>query len=137
MCFISFHVLTWKQELTSISEIVVARLWFNLLILCFTSQDLTSKDLLRGQETLIFVPSDCKSGLLQSLDLSSLPNSKANSGECLYIFLIYYFYHLRCLFNDFYGLYTLVTSCWSSVFIRRIMHKFLNVCTFDYTAFAD
>ena len=26
--------------------------------------------------------------------------------------------------------------CWSSVFIRRIIYKFLNVCPFDYTAFA-
>ena len=28
------------------------------------------------------------------------------------------------------------SACWSSVFIRRIIYKFLNVCPFDYTAFA-
>ena len=27
-------------------------------------------------------------------------------------------------------------SCWSSVSIRRIIYKFLNVCPFDYTAIA-
>ena len=27
-------------------------------------------------------------------------------------------------------------SCWSSAFIRRIIYRFLNVCPFDYTAFA-
>ena len=35
----------------------------------------------------------------------------------------------------FYDLSTLV-GCWSSVYIRRIIYKFLNVCHFDYTAFA-
>ena len=25
---------------------------------------------------------------------------------------------------------------WSSAFVRRIIYKFLNVCPFDYTAFA-
>ena len=34
----------------------------------------------------------------------------------------------------FYELSTLV-GCWSSVYIRRIIYKFLNVCPFDYTAF--
>ena len=27
-------------------------------------------------------------------------------------------------------------GCWSSFYIRRIIYKFLNVCPFDYTAFA-
>ena len=52
----------------------------------------------------------------------------------LYI-LIYCFYHLTCLCNNFYGLSALV-CCWSSAFIRRIIFKILNVCHFDYTAFA-
>ena len=54
----------------------------------------------------ILLPSDCYAGLLQSLNLSSLPDgrSTAYSGGCLYILLIYCFYHLRCLCNDFYGL---------------------------------
>ena len=44
-------------------------------------------------------------------------------------------YHLTFLCNNFYGLSALV-GCWSSVFIRRIIYKFLNMCPFDYTAFA-
>ena len=51
----------------------------------------------------------------------------------LYIFM-YYFYHLTCLCNTFYGLSALV-SCWSSAFVRRVIFKFLNVCPFDFTAF--
>ena len=35
----------------------------------------------------------------------------------------------------FYDLSALV-GCWSSVSIRRIIYKFLNVCPFDYTAVA-
>ena len=34
----------------------------------------------------------------------------------------------------FYGLSAFV-GCWSSVFIRRIIYIFFNVCPFDYTAF--
>ena len=37
--------------------------------------------------------------------------------------------------NNFYGLSALV-GCWSSAFIRRIIYNFLNVCPFDYMAFA-
>ena len=44
-------------------------------------------------------------------------------------------YHLTCLCNNFYGLCALV-GCWFSAFIRMIIYKFLNVCPFDYTAFA-
>ena len=29
-----------------------------------------------------------------------------------------------------------LVDCWSSVFIRRIIFKFLNACPYDYTAFA-
>ena len=44
--------------------------------------------------------------------------------------------HLNtCLCNTFYDLSTLV-GCWSSVYIRRIIYTFLNVCPVDYTAFA-
>ena len=35
----------------------------------------------------------------------------------------------------FYDLSTLA-GCWSSVYTRRIIYKFLNVCPYDYTAFA-
>ena len=44
----------------------------------------------------------------------------------LYIFLIYCFYHLTCLCNKFYGLSVLV-GCWSSAFIRRIIHTELDL----------
>ena len=50
--------------------------------------------------------------------------SIAYSGRCLHIFLIYCFYHLTCLWNNFYGLSALV-GCWSSVFIRRIIYNML------------
>ena len=53
----------------------------------------------------------------------------------MYFWYIYGFYHLTCLCNNFYGLSALV-GCWSSVSIRRFIHTFLNVCPFDYTAFA-
>ena len=43
----------------------------------------------------------------------------SHSSGCLYIFLIYCFYYLTCLCNNFYGLSALV-GCWSSVFIRRM-----------------
>ena len=42
----------------------------------------------------------------------------AYSGGCLYIFLIYYFYHLTCLCNNFYGL-SAVVGFWSSAFILK------------------
>ena len=59
----------------------------------------------------------------------------AYSSWCLLIYiLIYCFYHLTYLWNNFYGLSALV-GCWSSAFIRRIIYKLLNVCPFDYTAF--
>ena len=49
----------------------------------------------------------------------------------LYILLYYYI----CLCTTFYDPSALV-CCWSSVSIRRIIYKFLNVCPFDYTAVA-
>ena len=53
----------------------------------------------------------------------------------VFICFIYCFDHLKCLCNTFYGLSALV-DCWSSTFVRRIIYKFLNICPFDYTAFA-
>ena len=50
----------------------------------------------------------------------------------LYIFDIV-FYHLTCSCHTFYALSALA-GCWSSVFIRRIIYKFLNICSFDYIA---
>ena len=51
---------------------------------------------------------------------------------------IYFWYTilvLICLCTHFYDLSGLI-GCWSSVSIRRIIYKFLNVCPFDYTAVA-
>ena len=52
-----------------------------------------------------------------------------------YIFLIYFYITIHVCVLHFYDLSTLV-GCWSSVYIRRIIYKFLNVCPFDYTAVA-
>ena len=95
--------------------------------------DRTCPNPLRGDKTLILVPSDCDPRLLQPLDLSSLPDKRninllwRMSFKYQFIFLIYYFHHLRCLCNDSFGLSALV-DCWSSVFIRRIIYKNCNVC---------
>ena len=98
----------------------------------------TCPNLLRGDKALILVPSDCYSDILQSLNLISLPDRRsiAFSCGCLYIFLIYCFYHLRCLCDSFYDLSALAGS-WSSVFRKKkIIYNFLDVCPFYYTAFA-
>ena len=53
----------------------------------------------------------------------------------LYIFLLYYIYHLCLTCIDFYDL-SAWGGCWFVVYIRRFIYKFLNVCPFDYTAVA-
>ena len=53
----------------------------------------------------------------------------------LYIFLLYYIYHLcfTCVdFNDC----SACGGCWSVVYIRRFIYKFLDICPFDYKAVA-
>ena len=49
----------------------------------------------------------------------------------LYIFLLYYIYHLCFTCIDFYDL-SAWGGCWFVVYIRRFIYKFLNVCPFDY-----
>ena len=44
-------------------------------------------------------------------------------------------YHYICMCTTFYDLSALV-GCWSSVSLRRVISKVLNVCPFDYTAVA-
>ena len=51
------------------------------------------------------------------------------------IVLIYFYITIYVCVPHFYDLSVLV-GCWSSVSIRRIIYKFLNVCPFDYTAVA-
>ena len=74
------------------------------------------------------------SGLLQLLDLSSLPDGRsiAYSGGCLYIFLTRF--HLMSLCNNFYSLGTLV-GCWSSVFINKEDYLQILNYVYFYTAF--
>ena len=67
--------------------------------------------------------------------LASRRADHSHSSGCLDIFLIYCFYHLTCLCNNVYDL-SVLAGCWPSAFIRMIIYKFLNVCPFDYTAFA-
>ena len=51
----------------------------------------------------------------------------------LYIFLLYYIYHLCFTCIDFYYL-SAWSGCWFVVYIRRFIYKFFNVCPFDCTA---
>ena len=51
------------------------------------------------------------------------------------IFLIYHYITIYVCVPHFYDLSAL-DGCWSSVSIRRIFYKFLDVCPFDYTAVA-
>ena len=53
----------------------------------------------------------------------------------LYIFLLYYIYHLCVTCIDFYDHFAWA-GCWFVVYIRRFIYKFLNMCPFDYTAVA-
>ena len=43
--------------------------------------------------------------------------------------------HLIVLCRFAIVVYSPLVGCWSLVYIRRIIYKFLNVCPFDYTAF--
>ena len=61
-------------------------------------------NLLRGDKVLIFVPSDCWSGLLQPSDLSSFPEGRSIAYPIrmsLYIFLIYNIDYLSRTCIDF------------------------------------
>ena len=49
--------------------------------------------------------------------------------------ILLYYYMYICLCTTFYDISTFV-GCFSSVSIKRIIYKFLNMCPFDYTAFA-
>ena len=53
----------------------------------------------------------------------------------LYIFLLYYIYHLCFACIDFYDL-SAWGGCLFVVCIKRFIYKFLNVCPFDYTTVA-
>ena len=61
--------------------------------------------------------------------------STAYFNGCPYVLLIYYYITINVCVSHLYNISALVGS-WSSVSIRRIIYKFLNVCPFDYTAFA-
>ena len=83
-------------------------------------------NLFRGDKVLIFVPSDCYSGLLQPSDLSSLPDGRSIACPIrvsLYIFLLYNIYHLCFTCIDFNYL-SAWDGCWFVVYIRRFIYKF-------------
>ena len=50
-----------------------------------------------------------------------------------YIYFCYVIFIIYALCIDFYDL-SAWDGCWCVVYIRRFIHKFLNVCPFDYTA---
>ena len=77
-------------------------------------------NLLREDRALILVPSDGQSGLLQSLDLRSLPDGRGTSysSGCHQIFLIYYLCYLRYMCTVFLLLSDLVCCC-SSVSVKK------------------
>ena len=64
-----------------------------------------------------------------------MTRSTAFFNGCPYIFLIFYDITIYVCVSHFYDLSTLV-GCWSSVSIRRIINRFLNVFPFDYTVVA-
>ena len=97
-----------------------------------TIYDGTCPNILRGDKFLIPITSLIVSQLLpQPLDLSQLPDgrSKAYSGGCLHIFLIFYFYYLICLCNILTVSALLVAiGPWS-------FKEDYFYCPFDYTTF--
>ena len=66
---------------------------------------------------------------------SRAEHSLPYSDVTIYIFLLYYIYHLCFTCIDFYDL-SAWGDCWFVVYIRRFINKFLNVCPFDYKAVA-
>ena len=72
--------------------------------------------------------------LIYNFNSSRLKPSLSRSKKLLHVFwnTLYYL----CLYTEFYTLSFLV-GCWSSVFIRKIIYKFLDMYPFDYTAFSD
>ena len=81
---------------------------------------------LRPLWLLVGTPSAIRPELAFSRAEHSLPYSDVT----IYIFLLYYIYHLCLTCNNFYDL-SAWGGCWFVVYIRRFIYKFLNVCTFD------
>ena len=79
----------------------------------------------------VFIPSAIRPELAFSRAEHILPYSEVT----IYIYLLYYMYHLCFTCIDFYDL-SAWDGCWFVVYIRRFIYKFLNVCPFDYTAVA-
>ena len=82
-------------------------------------------NLLRFDKVLIFVPSACRSGLLQPSDLSSLSDGRSIACPIrmsIYIFLICNIYYLCCTCIDFYDL-SAWGGCWFVAYIRRFIYK--------------
>ena len=75
--------------------------------------------------------------LVGTCSLSAGRNIACPFRMSLYIFLLYYIYHLCFTCIDFYDLFAW-GGFWFVVYtcIRRFIYNFLNVCPFDYTAVA-
>ena len=89
---------------------------------------LVQTSLLRGDWVLIFVSSNCYSGVIQPLDLSSLPDGRSIAlpiGFSLIIFLIYNINYLWCLCIDLYDL-SAWCGCWFVVYTRKLMYRFFK-----------
>ena len=86
---------------------------------------------LRPLLLLVGTPSVIRPELAFSRAEHSLPYSDVT----IYIFLLYYIYHLCFTCIDFYDL-SIWGGCLFVAYIRRFIYKFLNVCPFDYTAVA-
>ena len=63
-------------------------------------------------------------------------HSIAYFNGCPYIFLIHVYYLAKYVGVPYFNDLSTLVGCWSSVSIRRINYKFLNVCPFDYMAVA-
>ena len=84
---------------------------------------------------LVGTPSAIRPELASRRAEHSLPYSDITI--YIYIYLLFYIYHLCFTCNDFYYL-SAWGCCWFVVYtcIMMFIYKFLNVCPFDYTAVA-
>ena len=121
--YISFKIF-WNTEVTKEVKVPCQCIALWLIRLGTIWRDLSKphQNLIRGDNALILVPSDCQSGLHLPLDLSSLPEGQsiAYSCGCLHI----YFYILL----SWPSLFWLDVCPWSLGLFTSF-----KCCPFDYT----
>ena len=84
------------------------------------------------RQGLIFVPSDCYTGLLKPSDLSSFPDGLSTAYPIrmsLDIFLICNIYYLCCLCIHFYDL-SAWCGCWFVVYIKKVYLQIFKCVSF-------